>query len=232
LTIKKIKSKEIYENVPEVQIWLDDIEKIKFWVDEIPASSPSKIILEVGGSQYETTNIEDVATFDHYEVDTLEIAQGEGEFSVTISRAEKVNSIRYTDTTPRMNASATQIKQILIEQRRLKLIQALQGKHSRPITYLVAAVIVLLFSLLNVGLAHNSFVNVLIFVAVTLVFGLTGGIFMLALKAGESRIFTKTRAEHPTFWQRKRDDLLITIVSSVISLVVGGVIGYWVNTIS
>jgi hypothetical protein len=41
-------------------------------------------------------------------------------------------------------------------------------------------------------------------------------------------LYTRTRAEAPTFWTRKRDDLLINVVA----LLVGGVIGYFVNMIT
>lgn len=46
------------------------------------------------------------------------------------------------------------------------------------------------------------------------------------------RIYTKTRSEAPTFWVRKRDDLWIEATVSVVSLILGGVIGYWINTIT
>ncbi|MCX5115979.1 hypothetical protein OG992_02240 [Micromonospora sp. NBC_00362] len=41
----------------------------------------------------------------------------------------------------------------------------------------------------------------------------------------ETVIYTSTRAQSPTFWQRKRDDVWINAVS----LAMGGVIGYFVN---
>ena len=41
-----------------------------------------------------------------------------------------------------------------------------------------------------------------------------------------SLIHTKTRAAAPTFLQRKRDDLWIAIVSGMVGLLGGGVIGY------
>lgn len=42
-------------------------------------------------------------------------------------------------------------------------------------------------------------------------------------------IYTRTRLEAPTFWQRKRDDLWITGVASLISLILGGILGYFVG---
>lgn len=44
----------------------------------------------------------------------------------------------------------------------------------------------------------------------------------------ETVIYTSTRAQSPTFWQRKRDDVWINAVS----LAVGGVIGYFVNELT
>ncbi|SCG55622.1 hypothetical protein GA0070560_109186 [Micromonospora halophytica] len=41
-------------------------------------------------------------------------------------------------------------------------------------------------------------------------------------------IYTGTRAQSPTFWQRKRDDIWINGVS----LAIGGVIGYFVNELT
>ncbi|GHH61098.1 hypothetical protein [Lentzea cavernae] len=41
-------------------------------------------------------------------------------------------------------------------------------------------------------------------------------------------VLTRTRAEAPSYWARKRDDVMLAIVSAL----VGGVIGYFVNMIS
>lgn len=40
------------------------------------------------------------------------------------------------------------------------------------------------------------------------------------------------RDERPTFWQRTRDDWIIAVVMLLLGAVLGGVIGYWVNTIT
>lgn len=40
---------------------------------------------------------------------------------------------------------------------------------------------------------------------------------------------TRTRAEAPSFWVAKKNDIWITVVSNVIALALGGVIGYFVN---
>lgn len=45
-------------------------------------------------------------------------------------------------------------------------------------------------------------------------------------------IYTRSRVEAPTFWQQKKHDVLITVVSNIFSLLLGGVIGYYVNKIS
>jgi hypothetical protein len=48
------------------------------------------------------------------------------------------------------------------------------------------------------------------------------------VKPHRSKIMTATRVESPPFWVRKRDDLII----SLLSLIAGGVLGYWINTIT
>ncbi|MCO6000138.1 hypothetical protein [Actinoallomurus rhizosphaericola] len=40
------------------------------------------------------------------------------------------------------------------------------------------------------------------------------------------------RENRPTFWERTRDDWIVGAVWCVVGLVLGGVIGYWVNTIT
>jgi len=45
-------------------------------------------------------------------------------------------------------------------------------------------------------------------------------------------ISSRPRAEAPTFWRRKRDDLWIEVVVSLVSLLLGGVVGFWINTIT
>lgn len=53
-----------------------------------------------------------------------------------------------------------------------------------------------------------------------------------SLKVGRTIIFAQTRREAPGFYTRKKDDLVITIASNVASLIAGGLIGYWINTVS
>jgi hypothetical protein len=48
----------------------------------------------------------------------------------------------------------------------------------------------------------------------------------------ESVLYARIRKDAPTFWMRKRDDLFLTAVASLISLILGGFLGYWINTIS
>jgi hypothetical protein len=48
----------------------------------------------------------------------------------------------------------------------------------------------------------------------------------------KSILFTGARAEAPTFWMRKRDDIWLTVIASLVSLILGGFLGYWINTIS
>lgn len=62
---------------------------------------------------------------------------------------------------------------------------------------------------------------------VLLAFTFSGGKLPRISKSG-AEIFTKTRVEAPSFWARKRDDVMLAIVSAL----VGGVIGYFVNVIS
>jgi hypothetical protein len=57
-------------------------------------------------------------------------------------------------------------------------------------------------------------------------------IFIGVFKPWYSKLLTKTRKEAPSFWDRKRDDLAITVFSNFASLIAGGFVGYWVNTLS
>lgn len=45
-------------------------------------------------------------------------------------------------------------------------------------------------------------------------------------------LINANRSERPTFWQRARDDWIIAVVMLVLGAVIGGVVGYWVNTIT
>jgi hypothetical protein len=51
-------------------------------------------------------------------------------------------------------------------------------------------------------------------------------------KVQRTILYTRTRAEAPTFWMRKREDIWIEISVSVISLIIGALMGYWINTIT
>ena len=63
-----------------------------------------------------------------------------------------------------------------------------------------------------------------------------GGIAHAAIKSSGSRrpnrhviLDTRTRDEAPSFWREKKRDVWITAVSNVVALLLGGVIGYFIN---
>ncbi|MEU1250669.1 hypothetical protein [Micromonospora arida] len=51
------------------------------------------------------------------------------------------------------------------------------------------------------------------------------------VKRGRPIVYGRTRAERPSLWQRKRDDIRITVVSNSISLFLGALLGYLISKI-
>jgi len=48
----------------------------------------------------------------------------------------------------------------------------------------------------------------------------------------QSILSTRTRAEAPTFWERRSEEIVIQAVVSLVSLAVGGVLGYLIDTLT
>jgi hypothetical protein len=117
----------------------------------------------------------------------------------------------------------------------------LDARRRYPVVTWCTWVVGLLLAVVAAGLVGLTMgqeaVNRLFWVpfAVYMIFGVlwtyTVGSFVQKIDC-RPRIYTRTRSEAPTFWVRKRDDLWIEATVSVVSLIVGGVIGYWINIIS
>ncbi|WP_152603632.1 hypothetical protein [Amycolatopsis rifamycinica] len=176
-----------------------------------------------------------MATFKDSKIDAISIMHSDRVIEVRFS--DHSNFVKYRDDQAEAKANATQIKVISAQHKRLPIANFFYGTTPRRFATAAAllvtsAAIFTRSAIVNGSLfgdihSHTVGEN-LAMVAIGLI---CTGIYVSFLFGGrpwESRLFTRTKADLPSFWRRKRDDLLI----GAVSLIVGGIIGYWVNTFS
>jgi hypothetical protein len=233
MSIRKTSTTVIDERLPQVRMWLEDLKEVAFWIMQIPSEEALVIEMIAKGTVYQLDSIEDLADFEMARIEEIYLAHPEK--ALTVSFGKQKNRVTYRDDRPEVIASATQVKVVVRRHRRLAFVNFFTGTAARQFLSLTALLLicgsyVLVSQLLDdrdytaTEQIRSGFMGLL---AAAVFWSL-----VLGVRPWESRIFTKTRAMLPTFWQRKRDDLFLTIASNAVSLIAGGAIGYWVNTLS
>ncbi|MGW4462195.1 hypothetical protein [Micromonospora sp. NPDC004704] len=151
----------------------------------------------------------------------------ESSYKIVLHLATDKSFLILKDPDNGMRWAASQIGDLL-NRRQRRIYGAMK------VTRVVALVMILLLaapaSFVIRGVLH-PIINVSY---VMLVFTALGLRFAIGRRLKSDRgtlIFKKTRAESPAFWQRKRDDITITIVSNVVSLGLGAWIGYMLSNL-
>ncbi|WP_328647166.1 hypothetical protein OHS58_03910 [Amycolatopsis sp. NBC_00348] len=107
MAVKKTHSAEVHGRLTSVKMWLEDIEEIGFWVQEVPSSKPIKIKVEIAGSEYSLDRIADLEEIKNDKIDSIEIKHGDGLLEVRFGSSG--SSLSYTEGDPRVKASVRQI---------------------------------------------------------------------------------------------------------------------------
>ena len=205
-----------------VRLWRDDIEKL---VQLIETGFPGPAITIQGGG-YEFDTVNDIGAIESPTLSNLKITTNDDRLYLGIEGGDGcVVQIKDPDM---LSEGFQSHLEGFIRQHRLRL-----SAFSRSDTLKLSSLLICL-GLLNWSRNHQlgSVFNIALMVAT-----IVSLVLLIEWPAATKRkyrvlIYTKKRAEAPPFLERKRDDLWIEAVVGVVSLVLGGVIGYWINTIT
>lgn len=208
-------------DLPPIMAWREDIEAI---ASLLHRAYPD-LALQLQTCHYKLDAIEDLATIPETEICHIRMTTSDGNIQVSLGHSNSSVRVSNPDfSTKGLLAELT--RKIEDHRRKRPLLQAAR---------LITAFVLILSAVLgaksgafnappSVDLPGWAWPWVMICSLLLLL--------ALSVPKNKSRIFTRTRAEAPTFFSRKKDDLLIEAGVAVVSLILGGFLGYWINTIT
>jgi hypothetical protein len=212
-----------------MDLWREDIAEIVSVFREATSDGEVKIQTD----KYEVDDIEDLGHIKEPRIERLVVTGDQGRLRLELSRSECQVEVTEPDLKARgMLAEILRISENYKPRPpRLWLILTL------PIPLAFAALVLIVAQHLGI---YNPDPELSSSPAVS---GLLSGVVLALSTVGYAEIWyrkrfkvtilrTRTRAEAPTFWMRKREDIWIEIAVGSASLLLGGVIGYWINTIT
>ncbi len=228
MTVRPLYSQSDEYTYAPVRLWRDDLERIVALIEEVYPEAPPRIQTDL----YRLDSIQDLADLPSTRVRSVSIDIPK-RFTVKILPAACTIEVVEPDTLSR--GLVATLGEILNQSRRFPIRLVLFGLEGLAIALFLVSVLVSTGGFSPTNFA--SLVGGLALMAMWLVLVMPRSFGLLFssledIRFGASQIFTKTRAEAPTFLMRKRDDLLIEAVVAVVSLLAGGFLGYWINTIT
>lgn len=240
MPVEKITPSVHREWFPVVRMWRDDLEEIVKLVREV-VGGKEKLMLRVRdkSDEYSISEIADIATFKIPRLKQISIYAPSIRVRLDIGPKDPILEVEDPDLHVR-GLLAEISRMIHAKARPLARLDRWIVDHLwfLILILLVAIPIGLINMLSGASLgAHDKTPGIAWQPAVvglafgTVLYYAVGWLYRLG-KFNTSILHIKSKVEEPTFWSRKKDDLAITLVSSVLSLILGGIIGYWVNSIS
>lgn len=224
MAIQKVRQEAYRKRVMPVRAWREDLKQIESRLRDIQDDGKLEIRIENPNVEYVIDGIDDLQGFGEKQI--FEIVFRVDGLSLRLGAANYVIVRDATDY--KLQAALDWIVRFTRSKGRFKVYQLLYGEIWKSIAWAIVWMLVLIASLTDVLVLSESEVStpqsiVSMLVGVGLV---SAAVFIL--KPHRSKIVAATRAESPPFWVREKDDLII----SLLSLVAGGVLGYWINTIT
>lgn len=236
MSLQRVSPSVDRQSFPPVRIWRDDLEEIYQLIREVVSENdPINIRAHDGEDVYTLTSVGDIGGFN---VPTLKaISIYAPTIKVTLRLGPKKSNMEAEEPDLRIRGLITEVARILSSKAR---------PVGRVFAWIEDHVGMLAVALMAMGIAAVAIVAgeatnaedmrfstpALIGLVAGLFAGLITAWISVYLRLGSCILNVKTRLEAPTFWARKKDDIMITVVSSVLSLILGGIIGYWLNSIS
>lgn len=224
MAIKKVRQEAYRKRITPVRVWREDLKQIEGRLRDIYGDGKIEIRVENPKVEYVIDSIDDLEGFGESWVFEI-VFRVEG-LSVRLGAANFVVIRDATDF--RLQAALDWMIRFARSKGRFKVYQFFYGEIWKTVAWASIWVILLVLVLTDVVVLGGPEVPVSQSVLSMLVGVLLMTAVTFAAKPHRSKIMTVTRAENPPFWVRKKDDLVI----SLLSLIAGGVLGYWINTIT
>ncbi|WP_157641274.1 hypothetical protein [Longispora albida] len=220
MSLKRVVPSIAHRKYDYAKLWQDDLGHIV--ADLRDLGSP----LVLRADDYELDDVSDLDSLPQLRLESFTVRSVDGRVRLELSRSEAWIEISEPDTLAygvlaRIGGTFT------ARSRNLPWL----GLGCLALIWLIASVI-LLYAL-DDGRGIGAATGFALFVAPVGVLFLIG----LAFERGtwiirRTILVTRRRADAPGFLERNRDSLWITIVSSFASLIIGGMLGYYINQIS
>ncbi|MEJ2851950.1 MULTISPECIES: hypothetical protein [unclassified Saccharothrix] len=230
MSVKWLNPKIDSEEFGTLSLWRDDIAEIIQTI-KVAVTEP----LTIKTTDHEGDDLDEVLDKEPPKIERLQVSTPSGRLTLTLS--EKQSFMNISDATASERAMLTEVARVVKKHRQ----NVIWSKFGEVLTFFLLGLLITfgadLYHRIENALTDTGHTIVLTFsngALSLLVFIAAATLLVVAavVQPGVSVIRTQTRADAPGFWRRKGDDLKITIISNLISLALGGVIGYFVNTIS
>ena len=238
MALEKITPSVYRKDFPVVRMWRDDLEEISKLIEEVVGDSGSLIIqVYDGDDKYAVANVEDIATFKRSRVDSATLYAPS--IGLTLILGPQAPTLEVEDPDLRVRGLIVEISRIVqTSARPLGRMNHWLSQHIWFVVFMFVLFIsigisgTLSFARYDGGEAEVSWTPAVLGLSMGMIsYLIVKGLYRL-IRLDRSILYVKTKIEEPTFWSRKKDDLAITVVSNVLSLGLGGIVGYWVNSIS
>ncbi len=206
-------------SLPSVQMWREDFERIAAIVRNTYPGSELVVVTEL----HRLDSFDEISQLPYRQMHSLSIATSDGRITLNFRQAGCLLTVKRPDTLSR--GLAAEIRDF-IDLRRRRLGRVVLGL----VLSALGAVCIVMAARSGELDAQEPGPAVGWWLAAGSAALL--GTFVAFMAPPRNRLFTQYRAEAPTFLMRKRDDLLIESSVALVSLVIGGVLGYWINTIT
>jgi hypothetical protein len=210
-----------------VQMWRDDLAEV---VNILSQSGEHTVFgVTVDGAAYELDAIEDLATWSGKSLTKFEVNvdphqnKTRGVARTTLTIQESGMHLRMEDPSLAALGAATQLERVARRCRR-QLAMSKRGGPAWPVVSLFAIALTLVFLIGGATGTHTPHTErrLLLWAIwfLGIAFAVLSSIYLVGRLRSGSRLYGASRAEAPTFWQRKRDDITLHVVAgSVIGAV-------------
>lgn len=204
--------KIIYETVPPVKLYLDDLQEIETLLKEHYGDK-----IEIRTKEYKFNSVDGLQQLDEPKIYHLKISVGEGIFAsdveMELKRSEATIFCR-TDT-PKDHGIVNKLKELLLNRKRL-------ARKLRPLWFLclIASLVVLyLFQRYSTSLPIILVLAIIALILVTLQLWI-----VLADIRYHCIIIPKWKRDAPSFWTRNKDQIWLLIIGAIVGAIITAIV--------
>jgi len=195
-----------------VKLYLGDLRACIELFQQLPQTGKIKI----GLGDYNLTSLSELTTLGRKETDTIDIwyLNYSPDMSVNLSVTPSNSFLRCNDDSPVLQGIFSKVENIILTHRRKwKWIETLFG--------LATAMTTPAFISIILGLIYKLWWFPYFGYFLLALWILSGLLLLITSTLRKSKVYFIERDEHPSFWLRNKDRILVGIMTSVISILIG-----------